>query len=61
MLIEEHYPWFLETYDGMDEPIMRADAVRMEPSASGWLSDFSLHSPSPWVVRNLLALGPMPI
>ena len=28
MLIEEHYPWFLETYDGMDEPIMRADAVR---------------------------------
>ena len=30
MLIEEHYPWFLETYDSLDEPIMRADAVRTE-------------------------------
>ena len=28
MLIEEHYPWFLETYDSLPQNIMRADAVR---------------------------------
>lgn len=27
-LIHNHYPWFASTYDGYDEPIMRADAAR---------------------------------
>ncbi|EPS41188.1 hypothetical protein H072_4917 [Dactylellina haptotyla CBS 200.50] len=26
--IEKEYPWFLETYDGYDHPIMRADVIR---------------------------------
>ena len=46
MLIEEHYPWFLETYDGMDEPIMRADAVRTALSVSAWLLAYRLHNPN---------------
>lgn len=27
-LIVEHFPWFLETYDSYELPIMRADAIR---------------------------------
>ncbi|KAL7545841.1 hypothetical protein ACHAWF_009190 [Thalassiosira exigua] len=27
-LIKQHYPWFLETYDGYPAPIQRADAAR---------------------------------
>ena len=27
-LIAERYPWFLETYDGFDAPIKRADCAR---------------------------------
>lgn len=27
-LLEEHYPWFLKTYDALPKPIMRADAIR---------------------------------
>jgi len=27
-LIKEHYPWFLETYEGYDQNIKRADAIR---------------------------------
>lgn len=27
-LIKEHYPWFLDTYDGYDEKIKQVDAVR---------------------------------
>ena len=26
--LEEFYPWFLNTYDRLPEPIMRADAMR---------------------------------
>lgn len=26
--IEKEYPWFLQTYDGYDHPIMRADVIR---------------------------------
>uniref|UniRef100_A0A7S1WB48 Uncharacterized protein n=1 Tax=Alexandrium catenella TaxID=2925 RepID=A0A7S1WB48_ALECA len=28
-LVKEHYPWFLETYDGYDQTIKRVDAVRL--------------------------------
>lgn len=27
-LVERHYPWFLEAYDALDQPVMKADAVR---------------------------------
>lgn len=27
-LLQEHYPWFLRTYDALPKPIMRADAIR---------------------------------
>ncbi|KAI8609440.1 nucleotide-diphospho-sugar transferase [Chytriomyces sp. MP71] len=28
-LVAQQYPWFLATYDGFDDPIMRADASRL--------------------------------
>lgn len=27
-LLEKHYPWFLETYNGYKHPIQKADAIR---------------------------------
>jgi len=35
MFVADHYPWFLETYDGYPTPIMRVDAVRYL-----WMSHF---------------------
>ena len=28
-LVEDYYPWFLDTYDALPLPIMKADAVRL--------------------------------
>ena len=27
-LVKEHYPWFLDTYDSLPKPVMKADASR---------------------------------
>ena len=27
-LVTEHYPWFLDTYDSLPKPVMKADASR---------------------------------
>lgn len=27
-LVERHYPWFLQTYDALHRPVMKADAAR---------------------------------
>ncbi len=27
-LVLDHYPWFLDTYDALPKPVMKADSVR---------------------------------
>ena len=41
-LVTEHYPWFLDTYDSLPKPVMKADASRylyMHHIGGTWHSD----------------------